>query len=121
MHKYANVDEYYAAASSGGWVGLFRAQMPLRAKNTSDTDPHLCCHHSSACHEIAGASAAPPSPPNGATAAGRLLQHVGIPFLLLNAIDDPVCATAGLPLDKVAANDNVSGLPGCTVRPPCCT
>jgi predicted alpha/beta-fold hydrolase len=41
-----------------------------------------------------------------ATTAGRL-QDVRIPMLLLNAADDPVCATAGLPLDAVAANPHL--------------
>jgi hypothetical protein len=39
--------------------------------------------------------------------SGRLLGDVGIPFLMLNALDDPVCAASGIPVDTVLGNSNV--------------
>lgn len=39
--------------------------------------------------------------------SGRLLQNVGIPLLLLNAEDDPVCCVSGIPVSVVMSNPNL--------------
>ncbi|RYG43407.1 hypothetical protein EON68_00470, partial [archaeon] len=39
--------------------------------------------------------------------SGRLLHQVRVPLLMLNAEDDPICDTAGVPLDVVRSNENL--------------
>lgn len=42
-----------------------------------------------------------------ASTAHRLGREMGVPFLALNAEDDPVCAVRGVPVEAVRENDNL--------------
>jgi hypothetical protein len=52
----------------------------------------------------------PPIAPHRDASSGRIMQGVGVPLLLINAADDPICDYRGIPLDKVMSNPNVRRL-----------